>query len=65
MYSTSSLLLLSDPLWPKVVAPFRIFSMGQIELFNHLTVCKQMTDNELLVLHSNTWNYFIVRKLNY
>ena len=26
------------------VAPDRVLSMGQIELFDHLTVCKQMTD---------------------
>ena len=32
MRSTPSLLSLSDPLWPGVVAPDRILSMGQIEL---------------------------------
>ena len=32
MWSTSSLPLLPDPLWPGVVAPDRILSMGQIEL---------------------------------
>ena len=33
-------------------------NQGQIEMFDHLTVCKQMTDVELLVLHNNTWNPF-------
>ena len=58
--------LLPGPLWPWVVAPDRVLSMGQIELFeilnyvqindlrlielleielfDHLTVCKQITD---------------------
>ena len=31
--------------------------MSEIELFDHLTVCKQMTDVELLVLNSNTWKH--------
>ena len=43
MWSTASLPLLPGPLWPRVVAPDRILSMGQIELFDILTVCKQMT----------------------
>ena len=34
--------------------------MDQIELFNHLTVCKQITDVELLVLHSDAWNHLTV-----
>ena len=43
--STLSLALLPDPLWPGMLVP----DMGQIELFkvemfDHLTVCKQMTD---------------------
>ena len=33
-----------------VLDPF----MSQIELFNHLTMCKQMTDVKLLVLCGNT-----------
>ena len=32
MWSTPLLLLLSGPLWPAVVAPDRVQSMGQIEL---------------------------------
>ena len=59
MWSTLSLPSLPGPLWPRVVVPDRILSMGQIELFDiwtvylclpelfgielfdHLTVCKQ------------------------
>ena len=65
MQSTSSLLSLPSSLWPGVVAPYKVQSVGQIEyfdiqtegkqmtykielleieLFDHLTVCKQMTD---------------------
>ena len=44
MRSTPLLPSLPGPLWPGVVTPDRILSMGQIELFDHLTVCKQMTD---------------------
>ena len=32
--STLSLPLLPGPLWPTVVAPERVLSMGQIELFD-------------------------------
>ena len=32
MWSTFSLLSLPGPLWPRVVAPDRVLSMGQIEL---------------------------------
>ena len=35
MWSTSSLQLLPGPLWPRVVVPVRVTSIGQIELFNH------------------------------
>ena len=52
MQITPSLPLLLDPLWPRLVVPVRVRSMGQVELFdqelfNHLTVCKQMTDVKL------------------
>ena len=40
MQSTFSLPLLPDPLWLGMVIPERVLSKGQIELFNHLTVCK-------------------------
>ena len=36
MWSTPSLPLLSGPLWPAVVAPDRIVSIDQIELFDIL-----------------------------
>ena len=32
MWSTHLLLSLPGPLWPRVVAPDRVLSMGQIEL---------------------------------
>ena len=32
MWSTPLLLLLPGPLWPRVVTPNRVLSMGQIEL---------------------------------
>ena len=36
----------------------------EIELFDHLTVCKQVTDVliELLVIYNNTWNHLTVCK---
>ena len=34
MWSTSSVPLLQGPLWPRGIKPFRIQSMGQIELFD-------------------------------
>ena len=42
MWYTPSLPLLPGPLRSGVVAPVRITSMRHIELFNYLTVCKQM-----------------------
>ena len=42
--STSPLPSFPGPLWLTVVAPDRVLSMGQIELFDHFTECKQMTD---------------------
>ena len=42
-----SLLLLPGSIRPKMVLLVRVPSIGQIELFNHLTVCKQMTDGKL------------------
>ena len=43
MWSTPSLSLLLGSLWPGMLVPVRVTSMGQIEIFNHLTMCKQMT----------------------
>ena len=34
VWITSSLLFLPGPLWHKMVAPDRVLSMGQIELFD-------------------------------
>ena len=48
MQSASSLPLLPGTLWPRVVAPHRVLSMGQIELFDIWTGCKQMTYAKLL-----------------
>ena len=47
MRSTSSLLLLAGLLWLGVIAPDSALSMGQIELFDIQTECKQMTYPEL------------------
>ena len=45
------------PLWPRVVASDRALSLGQIKLFDHSNVCKQMSDVliELLMKRSNTY----------
>ena len=47
MRSNPSLLLLQSPLWPGVVTPDRVLSMGQIELFDNYTKYK----------HSDTLKY--------
>ena len=47
MWSIPSLPLLPDLLWPRVGAPDRVQSMGQIELFDIETVSKQITYDEL------------------
>ena len=52
MWSTPSLPLLLGSLWPRVVAPDRVLSMGQMEQ----TVCKQMTDFKSWLLYNNTGN---------
>ena len=36
--SSNSLLLFPGPLWPGMVAPDRVLSMGQVELLNIKTV---------------------------
>ena len=46
MWLIPSLSLLLGPPQPGVAVPDRVPSMGQIELFNHLTECKQITDVE-------------------
>ena len=47
MWSALSLPLLPGPLWPRVVVCDSIPSLGQVELLDHLTMCKQMTDVKL------------------
>ena len=59
MRSTPSLPLLPDPLWPGVVAP-DIFTIGQIELFDIQTVCKQMTYAKLNLLEIELFGHLTV-----
>ena len=47
MWSTSSLTLLPVLLWPGLVASDRVLYMGQIELLDIRTLCKQMTNAKL------------------
>ena len=44
IWSTPSLPLLPGPLWPSVVAPDRVRSVGQIEIFDIYTDSKQMNN---------------------
>ena len=37
MWSIPSLILLPGPLLPEMVLPFRVSSIDQTEMFNHLT----------------------------
>ena len=46
MLSTSSLPLLTGLLWPRVVIPVRVPSVGQIELFNQLHLYKELKEEE-------------------
>ena len=55
MRSTPSLPSLTGPFWPRVVTPDRVLSMSQIELLDHLTVCKRMSN-------VNNYNHFAVCK---
>ena len=52
---TPSLLLFTGTLWPRLVVPVMVPSMGQIELFNLL-------QGILSILNSNTWNHLTQRK---
>ena len=61
MQSISSLPLFPCVHCPGVIVPDRVLSMGQIELFDHLTVCK-LCLIELLGMHCNTWTYLAVCK---
>ena len=78
MWNTSSLPLLSGPLWFEGVMPVRVLSISQIKLFNylqrivvvwhHTAKCKLFVLDrntwlvELLEINSNTWNYLTVYK---
>ena len=41
LWNTPSLELIPGPIWPRVVVSVRVQSMGQIELFTPLAVCKK------------------------
>ena len=43
MQRTPLLVLLPGPLWPGVIAPERVLSMGEVELFDFKTESRQMT----------------------
>ena len=47
MRSTPSLPSVPGPLWARVVASDRVLSMGQREMFDIYTECKQMTYTKL------------------
>ena len=53
MRCTHSFLSLPVPLWPGVVAPDGVLSMGKIELFDIQTECKQISYAKLNVLKKN------------
>ena len=58
MWSTPLLPLLPGPLWPRLLAPNRVLSIGQIKQ----TMCKQMTDVKLWQFYCNTWHHLTVCK---
>ena len=43
MRGTLSLPSLPGPFWPEVIASDRVLFMDQMEQFDYLTVCKQIT----------------------
>ena len=57
MWNTPSLPFLPGLLWPGVVAPVSVQSMGQIEQI----VCKQI-DVKLGLLYNSSWNLLTVCK---
>ena len=61
MQSTPSLPSFPSPIWLGVVAPDRVLSMGQIQLFEIQTMCKQMTNAKLNQL-KHKFDYFSVCK---
>ena len=59
MQITPSLLSLPGPLWPLVVAPDRVLSMGQIELFDIQAVYVCYTELfEIELFWSCNWGMF-------
>ena len=52
MWSTPSLPTLPGPLWPGVVAPDRVLSMGQIEL-NCVLMLKGIVGNRAVYMYKN------------
>ena len=63
MRISPSLSLLSGPVWPWVVGPVIVPSMGQIELFNHLLGII-INIWFFFVLSSKTWKYLSVCMLH-
>ena len=55
MWSTSSLPLLQSPPWPRVEVLVRVSFMSQTEVFDHLTMYKQMNSGLFNVLPINYW----------
>ena len=62
MLSTPSIPLLRGPLWAGVIAPDRVLSMGQIELFDIKIECKQMAYANLNCLKQNCFDLLTVCK---
>ena len=61
IWSTPSLPLLTSPLWLEVLVFDWVLAIGQIEQKKNY-MCKQMTDVELWLSYSNTWNHLTVGK---
>ena len=59
MRNTPSLLLLLGPLWPGVIAPDRVLSMGQIEL-NYVLMLNLITWNRTVLTFNCMWTKTIL-----
>ena len=57
MQSTPSVPLLSGLFWPDVVAPDKVLSIGQIELFGIQTEGKQMTSVKMIVWNRTVFTF--------
>ena len=62
MRSTPSFPLLLDPLWPGVVAPDRMLSLGQIELLDIWTESKTNDLCEMNLLETDFFYYLTMCK---